>query len=75
MNEDAGLDSLNPADTPARDGRLFRAIIAAQREVDQATEHLRTAVASARQHGDSWTVIGVALGLSAQAAQQEFEQG
>lgn len=69
-----GLDRLDPATRPGRDAVHFRAIIAAAEAVDAAEAGLRDAVASARAAGDSWTVIGAALGVSRQAAQQRFSR-
>jgi dihydroxyacetone kinase len=70
--DDSGLDVLNPATTTARDATHFRAIVAASEAVDAAESELRAAVREAREAGDSWTVIGAALGVSKQAAQQRF---
>lgn len=70
--EDTGLDALEPAATTARDATHFRGIIAASEAVDAAESELRAAVSVAREAGDSWTVIGAALGVSKQAAQQRF---
>jgi dihydroxyacetone kinase len=70
--DDSGLDILNPDSTTARDATHFRAIIAASEAVDAAESELRAAVREAREAGDSWTVIGAALGVSKQAAQQRF---
>ena len=67
-----GLDSLDPATTPARDATHFRAIIAANDALADAERQLRAAVDAARASGESWTVIGAALGVSRQAAQQRF---
>lgn len=72
--EDTGLDGLDPAATSARDAAYFRAIIAANEAVASAEERLREAVRSARDAGDSWVVIGAALGVSKQAAQQRFSR-
>ena len=73
-HDDTGLDALDPATAPARDASRFRAIIAANDAVDVAEAGLRNAVRAARQAGDSWTVIGAALGVSKQAAQQRFSR-
>jgi hypothetical protein len=73
-HDDTGLDLLDPATTPARDASHFRAIIAANEAVSEASAKLRLAVREARAAGDSWTVIGAALGVSKQAAQQRFSQ-
>lgn len=75
MHDDTGLDTLDPAVTPARDASHFRAIIAANEAVWDADAKLHTTVQEARKAGDSWTVIGAALGVSKQAAQQRFSQG
>ena len=65
----AGFD---PASSDARDATQFRRIVAALDAVDQADTELRAAIAAAREAGDSWTVIGAALGVSKQAARQRF---
>ncbi len=67
-----GLDELDVATHPARDAAHFRRIITARRNLDAAEQELRDAVKAARQAGDSWTVIGAALDISRQAAQQRF---
>jgi len=72
--DETGLDDLDPAATPARDASHFRAIIAANEAVASAEGQLRAAVHSARAAGDSWTIIGAALGVSKQAAQQRFSR-
>jgi hypothetical protein len=70
--DDTGLDSLDPSITSARDGSHFRAIIAARKAVDQANDGLRAAVRAAREAGDTWTTIGLALDTTRQAAFQRF---
>lgn len=67
-----GLDDLDPATTPACDAASFRGVVAARAAVDDADRQLREAVAAARAAGDSWTVIGAALDITRQAAQQRF---
>lgn len=67
-----GLDALDASGHPARDASHFRTIIAAASGVSAAEETLRDAVRAARTAGESWTVIGAALGVSKQAAQQRF---
>lgn len=67
-----GLDQLDVATHPSRDAAGFRRIIAARRNLSAAERELRDAVAAARQAGDSWTVIGAALDITRQAAQQRF---
>jgi len=61
--------------TNGHDARHFRAIIAANEAVGEADAKLRLAVREARATGDSWSVIGAALGVSKQAAQQRFSRG
>jgi Tfp pilus assembly protein PilF len=66
------LDSLDPTQLDVRDASHLRAIIAAAGALATAEENLRKAVAGARTAGDSWTVIGTALGTSKQAAHERF---
>ncbi len=65
-----GLGQLDPATTPARDAAAFRRILSAREGLSAAEEELRAAVRAAREAGDSWTVIGAALDITRQAAQQ-----
>jgi hypothetical protein len=69
-----GLDQLDPSTHPPRDAASFRRIIAARDQLADAEQELREAVRAARAAGDSWTVIGAALDISRQAAQQRFGQ-
>lgn len=71
--DDTGLDSVAPESL--RDASHFRRIIAARKGLDAAEQELREAVAAAREAGDSWTVIGAALGTTKQAASQRFGKG
>lgn len=71
-HDDTGLDAIEPATHPGRDAAHFRHIVAARAGVAQAETELREAVRAARAAGDSWTVIGAALEISRQAAQQRF---
>jgi len=66
------LDSLDPAPLDFRDASHVRAIIATAGALATAEENFRKAVAEARAAGDSWTVIGAALGTSKQAAHERF---
>ncbi len=74
----AALDSLtellahDPSKVDVRDAKYFREIIAARHAVEEAEQRLRDAVTAARAAGDSWTIIGAALEVSRQAAQQRF---
>ena len=68
-----GLDHhLAPSTHPARDAASFRRILAARHGLAAAEQELREAVRAAREAGDSWTVIGAALDITRQAAQQRF---
>lgn len=66
------LDDLDPSKVTARDAVHFRRIIAAQDNILRADRELRDAVLAAREAGDSWLSIGVALGVTKQAAQKRF---
>jgi hypothetical protein len=66
------LDQLDPATVEWRDARWLRAIMAVDGALDGAEDALRRAVATARAAGDSWTVIGAALGTTAEVARQRF---
>ena len=66
------LDQLDPSTVEARDATHFRAIIAANQALADAERDLHQAVADARAAGDSWAVVGAALGITKQAAQQRF---
>jgi hypothetical protein len=69
---DDWLDSIEPDPKDARDGAHYRRIVAAAEAVDAASSDLDDAVAAARAAGDTWAMIGVALGVSRQAAYQRF---
>ena len=55
-----------------RDGAVLRRIAAADEAVERARRELDDEVAAAREAGFSWMLIGLALGISRQAAQQRF---
>ena len=67
-----GLDHIDPSTHPGRDAASFRRILAAKNGLAAAEQELRDAVHAAREAGDSWTVIGAALDITRQAAQQRF---
>ena len=69
---DARLDTIEPDPADARDARYFRRIVAAGAALEDAEDDLRSAVAEARAAGDTWGMIGTALGVSRQAAYQRF---
>ena len=69
------LDDLDPSSVTARDAVHFRRIIAAKEGVERAERELQDAVREAREAreaGDSWLSIGLALGVSKQAAHKRF---
>jgi len=72
---EAMLDKLDPSTTPPSavdDVRDLRRIGVALQEIDTAQDALRSAVATARDNGRSWTDIANVLGVSRQAARQRF---
>ncbi|HUL98801.1 MAG TPA: hypothetical protein VLU24_05165 [Mycobacterium sp.] len=68
------LDNLEVDPSDARDARHMRRISDAAAAVAAAQEELRAAVSAAREAGDTCAMIGVALGISRQAAYQRFGQ-
>ncbi|ORB75836.1 hypothetical protein [Mycobacterium scrofulaceum] len=65
------LDSIDIDPADVRDATHFRRIRAAM--TNNATQAaLAAAVAAARAAGDSWAVIGAALGIGAQGAEQQY---
>ncbi|GJN97843.1 hypothetical protein NJB1907f44_21600 [Mycobacterium marinum] len=71
---DEWLDTIVPNPADARDAGHMRRIIAAKDRVGAAESELRAAVDAARAAGDTWAAIGVALGITRQAAFQRFGQ-
>ncbi|MCV7230678.1 hypothetical protein [Mycolicibacterium komossense] len=69
---EAWLDNLDVDPAKARDARHMRRIAAAAKALAGADAELDAAVAAAREAGDSWAMIGTALGVSRQAAAQRF---
>ena len=72
--DDTGLDTVSPDTHKAIDGAEFRRIVAARKSVAAAQDELQAAVDAARAAGNSWTVIGAALDITRQAAQQRFSR-
>lgn len=68
------LDAIEPNSADARDAIHMRRIIAAAAALQDAEDELHSAVAAARDAGDTWDMIGVALGVTRQAAFQRFGQ-
>lgn len=71
---DGTLLRMNPAPHVDRSGADFRRITAARAAAAKAETELNAAVSAARANGDSWEVIGAALGTSARAASDRFAQ-
>lgn len=76
------LDALDPAETELKDASGLRQVIAAKQVLDEAKaqqalarQELQEAVDSARAAGDTWSAIGLALGVSRQAAFDAFGKG
>lgn len=67
-----GLDSVDPSTHPAHDAASFRRLRAAKAASVAAEAEIVEAVEAARDAGDSWAIIGIALGMSRQAARQRF---
>jgi len=70
--EMAALDAISPETNPPRDATQFRRIVAARTAIVAAETELLEAVRAAREAGDSWTIIGAAMGTSRQGAQRRF---
>ena len=69
---EAWLDAVDPAALVAEDTTDLRAIATALTTVADAERQLEEAVREARSRGRSWARIGMALGVSKQAATQRF---
>ena len=66
------LDAITPATHPGRDAKYFRRIVAARHALAAAEDELLDAVRAAREAGDSWTIVGAAMGTTRQGAQRRF---
>lgn len=66
------IGSIDPA--KMRDAKNLREIAAARKAVEESQAHLQRAVEHAREAGDSWTAIGMALRTSKQNAYRKFGQ-
>ncbi len=71
-NLDSWLSSIEPNPADSRDASHVRRIISANEALNAAQQELVNAVAAARDAGDTWDAIGIALGVSRQAAYQRF---
>ena len=66
------LDDLDPATAAVDNTEDLRAVAVAADALATDEARLTEAVEIARTHGRSWTRIGIALGVSRQAARQRF---
>ncbi len=66
------LDDLDPATASVDNTEDLRAVAVAADALATDEARLTKAVEIARAHGRSWTRIGIALGVSRQAARQRF---
>lgn len=62
--------ALDPASM--KDASHLREIASARRAIEDSEQRLRDAVAAAREAGDSWSAIGLALRTSKQNAYRKF---
>lgn len=65
-------DDLDPGTATVVDTGDLQQVATASQTVRADEVRLRQAVAAARERGRSWNQIGVALGVSRQAARQRF---
>ncbi|MDQ0921834.1 hypothetical protein QF038_000342 [Pseudarthrobacter sp. W1I19] len=72
LRVDGTLLRLSPAPQVGRGAEDFRRITAARTAAAKAEAELDAAVSAARAKGDSWEVIGAALGTSARTARERF---
>jgi hypothetical protein len=72
LRVDGTLLRLTPPPLVERDAADFRRIAAARTAAAKAEAELAAAVGAARGNGDSWEVIGAALGTSARTARERF---
>ncbi|HKU02322.1 MAG TPA: hypothetical protein VJQ80_05880 [Arthrobacter sp.] len=65
---------LTPAPPVDKSAADFRRITVARTVAEKAEAELAAAVRAARANGDSWEVIGAALGTSARTARERFRR-
>jgi hypothetical protein len=66
------LEALDPATAEVENTEDLRAVATAADTLAADEAQLTEAVEIARAHGRSWTRIGIALGVSRQAARQRY---
>ncbi|MGO8940758.1 MAG: hypothetical protein ACLP3C_32365 [Mycobacterium sp.] len=66
------LDGVDVDPAAARDAKRFRRIVAARQAAEAAQDELRAAVRAARGAGDTWAMIGEALGIGPESARHQF---
>lgn len=72
LRVDGTLLRLRPTPHTGRGAADLRRITAARTVAEKAEAELDAAVRAARANGDSWEVIGAALGTSARTARERF---
>ena len=72
LRVDGTLLRLSPTPHVDRNAADFRRITTARTAAAKAEAELDAAVSAARANGDSWEVIGAALGTSARTARERF---
>ena len=72
LDAEAWLDTLDPNELNSEDITDLRSITQGVADIAAAQQQLVAAVRAARQHGRSWGRIGMALGVSRQAARQQY---
>ena len=69
---EAWLDGLDPDELAAEDISDLRAIARGVADLASAQQRILETVQAARKNGRSWGRIGMALGVSRQAARQQY---
>jgi len=72
VDAEAWLDTLDPSELHGEDISDLRAITQGVADLAAAQQQIVEAVQAARQRGRSWGRIGMALGVSRQAARQQY---
>lgn len=67
-------ETFDPSGLPMDDTTDLRNLTEAVEGVRAGQAHIREMVALARAHGRSWGEVGIALGVSRQAARERFRE-